>query len=451
MVFKNFRFQMVLRVVGIGASAMALAWSVYMTEFLMTPIVFGMLTLFQLVGLIVYTENTLREVKRFSDSFIDSDYMRKFDDTNKGSVFKDLGLTFNRIIDDFKQIRIEKEEHYRYLLQVNKHVSVGLICFKSDGKIDLMNQAAADLIDTPILNRMDHLENHDKALYQLLIGLKPGEKTLFHAAFTADARDLAIVANKFILNNESYTLVSLQDIRAELDANEMTAWQKLIRVLTHEIMNSVTPVISLTTAIKMMMEDDAGEPKPVSALDEETGEDIYRSINAIESRGKGLLGFVNAYRDYTNPPDPELEAVNLLSLASEAVQIMSPSMGDVQLVVNSKSSERTLVQADPKLISQVVINLIKNAKEALSDTDKPHIDVLVNSSSAIGSLVVRDNGPGIPDELKDEVFVPFFTTKDKGNGVGLSLSKQIMKAHSGDITMTCDENGTGFSLIFPLS
>lgn len=451
MVFRSFRFQIVLRVIGIGASAMALAWSVYMTEFLMTPIVFGLLTLLQLVGLIAYTESTLREVKRFSDSFIDSDYMRKFDDTNKGSVFKDLGLTFNRIIDDFKQIRIEKEEHYRYLLQVNKHVSVGLICFKTDGKIDLMNQAAADLIDTPILNRMDHLENHDKAFYQLLIGLKPGEKKLFHAAFTADARDLAIVANKFILNNESYTLVSLQDIRAELDANEMTAWQKLIRVLTHEIMNSVTPVISLTTAIKMMMEDDAGEPKPVSALGEESGEDIYRSINAIESRGKGLLGFVNAYRDYTNPPEPELETVNLLSLASEAVQIMSPSMEDVQLVVNSKSSERTLVQADPKLISQVVINLIKNAKEALGDVDKPHIDVVVNSNSAMCSLVVRDNGPGIPDELKDEIFVPFFTTKDKGNGIGLSLSKQIMKAHTGDITMTCDENGTGFSLIFPLS
>ncbi|GAB5528107.1 MAG: sensor histidine kinase [Roseivirga sp.] len=450
MVFKNFRFQVLLRCLGIGTSAIALAWSIYTTEFLMTPIVFGLATLVQIAALVSYVEGTLKEVKRFSDSFINSDYMRKFDDTDKGRIFKDLGQTFDRIIDDFKQIRIEKEEHYRYLLQVNKHVSVGLICFKSDGTIDLMNRAAADLLNTPILERMEHLQNHDEPFHHLLIGMKPGEKRLFKASFTKESRDLAIVANKFILKNEAYTLVSLQDIRAELDAHEMTAWQKLIRVLTHEIMNSVTPVVSLTTAIKMMMEDEDGKPVPVNLLDEETGDDIYRSVFAIESRGKGLLGFVNAYRDYTNPPEPELETVNLFSLATEAVQIMTPTMEGVSLSLDSRSSEKALVQADPKLIVQVLINLVKNAKEALSNTERAEVNVLVQVNSAKATLMVEDNGPGIPTDVKGEIFVPFFTTKDKGNGIGLSLSKQIMKVHGGDITVDSDDKGTRFSLVFPV-
>lgn len=449
MVFKNFRFQVLFRGLGIGASSVALAWSVYTTEFLMTPIVFSLLTLLQLIALIAYVEGTFKEVKRFSDSFVDNDYMRKFDDTNKGRIFKDLGQTFNRIIQDFKQIRIEKEEHYRYLLQVNKHVNVGLICFKSEGKIDLMNRAAADLLNTHTLDRMEHLQNHDDGFHHLITHMKPGEKRLFRATFNKEATELAIVANKFILNNKSYTLISLQDIRAELDAHEMTAWQKLIRVLTHEIMNSVTPVVSLTTAIKMMMEDDEGKPIPVNSLDEETGEDIYRSVFAIENRGKGLLGFVNAYRDYTNPPEPELETVNLFTLASEVVQIMSPTMGGVALSVSPKSNEGVLVKADPKLIGQVLINLVKNAREALSDSENPRIDILIKGNTSRAILTVADNGPGIPPDVKEEIFVPFFTTKDKGNGIGLSLSRQIMKVHGGDITADSDKNGTQFSLTFP--
>lgn len=451
MVFKNFRFQIVMRGLGIGASAVILAWSIYDTEFLMTPIVFALFTIIQIIALIHYVEGTLKEVRRFSDSFANNDYMRRFADTDKGRIFRDLGQTFDRIINDFKQIRIEKEEHYRYLLQVNKHVSVGLICFKEDGKIDLMNHAAADLLNTPMLDRMEHLQNHDEPFHHLLTHMKSGEKKLFRASFTREARDLAIVANKFILKNESYTLVSLQDIRAELDANEMTAWQKLIRVLTHEIMNSVTPVVSLTTAIKMMMEDEEGNPVPVNALDDETGEDIYRSVFAIESRGKGLLGFVNAYRDYTSPPEPELETVNLLSLATEAVQIMNPTMDGVALTLDSRSNEEALVQADPKLIGQVLINLIKNAKEALSGRENGEISVLVQGNSAKASLSVTDNGPGIPADVKDEIFVPFFTTKDKGNGIGLSLSKQIMKVHGGDITVDSSDKGTRFSLTLPFS
>jgi len=448
MAFKNFRFQVILRGVGIGLSAFAFAWSIYLTEFFMTPLVFVLLTLLQLVGLIIYAEGTLKEVKRFADSFQERDYTLKFDESVKGRIFRELGHAFNNIIEDFKKIRIEKEEHYRYLLQVNDHVNVGLICFKTDGKIDLMNKAAAGLLDTTVLDRMEHLNNHQPEFHNLLLSLKPGDKQLFHSTMTAEAKDLAVVANKFILKEEVYTLVSLQDIRSELDENEMTAWQKLIRVLTHEIMNSVTPVVSLTTAIKLMMEDGEGKPVPLAELDEETSEDIYRSVFAIENRGKGLMGFVNAYRDYTNPPQPELETVNLLALASDTLQVLKSELGGIEAVIDPKSREDVQVQADGKLIGQVMINLVKNAREALSSFDTPTIKLMIDKEVGKGRVIVTDNGPGISPEVLEEIFVPFFTTKEKGNGIGLSLSKQIMKIHGGDLQVKTSTKGTAFTLQF---
>ena len=286
MVFKRFRIQIVLRVIGIGLSAWAFAWSIYLTDFLMTPIVFAMLTMLQMALLIYYIEKSLKEIRRFSESFIDSDYMRKFDESERGKAFKELGDTFNHIIDDFKRIRIEKEEHYRYLLQVNDHVNVGLICFKEGGRIDLMNKAAASLLNTPMLDRMEHLENRHEEFHELLLSMNSGDKQLYHSTMTEEARDLAIVANKFKLKNEEYTLVSLQDIRSELDANEMTAWQKLIRVLTHEIMNSVTPISSLAAMMETDLSEFLNNDMDLNQLKDDTVEDFYLSVKTIHNRSE---------------------------------------------------------------------------------------------------------------------------------------------------------------------
>ena len=277
--------------------------------------------------------------------------------------------------------------------------------------------------------------------------LKPGEKYLYKSTFTADHKDLAITANKFILKKQEYTLVSLQDIRAELDAHEMTAWQKLVRVLTHEIMNSVTPVVSLTTAVKLMMERE-GKPIKIAELSEETGEDIYRSIKAIESRSKGLLNFVNAYRDYTKPLQLELETVSLLSLVNETLLVLRPELQHVDLQIDPASSEHAMVNGDPKLLIQVLINLVKNAGEALEGCSSPQVRMTVRTYAGQHCILVSDNGAGIPEAIREEIFVPFFTTKEKGTGIGLSLSKQVMKAHGGDLRMQTNDTGTVFTLVF---
>ncbi len=443
--FKNFRFQIILRVLGITFSSVGFAWSIYRTDFLMTPIVFGLVTLIQLIALIHYSEWTIRELKRFLDSFIDSDYTRRFERVEKGKVFDQLDSTFNQIVEDFKRIRIEKEEHYQYLLQVNHHVKVGLICFTSDGRIDLMNSAARELLDYPVLTELRMIKNHDPKLFHELINLNSGNKTLFKKNSDGEQMDLAMAANKFKLGDKEYTLISIQNIRAELDEQEMLAWQKLIRVLTHEIMNSVTPVVSLTTAIKTIIESEQGFPKSFSSIDNEQALDIYKSINAIESRGKGLLDFVNAYRDYTKEPEPELNEENLVDVVDQVLQVLKLDLKHVN-VVFEKPSYSLCHSIDRKLIDQVLINLIKNAVEATSNIDLPTIEIVMKPDPF--TISVFDNGPGIPEEIKEQIFVPFYTTKEKGNGIGLSLSKQIMKAHNGSIQLNSTGEGTEFILKF---
>lgn len=444
MVFNNFRLQIILRVIGITISITALAWSIVDTEFLMTPIVFGLVTVLQIIALIKYNEWILRELKRFLDSFIDRDYTRRFEQNYKGKAFRDLGSTFNQVVADFEQIRIEKEEHYQYLLQVNEHVNVGLICFKEDGRVDLMNAAACELLNQPRIGEIKMIKNRDVGLFEKLNGMKSGDKILY-AYDRPDGRiELAIAAGKFRLGQTAYTLLSFQNIHAELDAAEMQAWQKLIRVLTHEIMNSVTPVVSLTTAVKMIMEEEPGKFKDLSSLGNAEALDIYKSINAIESRGKGLLKFVNAYRDYTKVPELELEQVDLVAQINGVLQILKEPLRLVEVSFEHKANE-LFHELDSKLIDQVLINLIKNALEAMEDVEEPSIEIQLKKGPII---TIRDYGPGIPEEIKDEIFVPFFTTKKQGNGIGLSLSKQIMKAHKGDITVESNSCGTTFTLKF---
>jgi len=320
-----------------------------------------------------------------------------------------------------------------------------LISYKADGRIDLMNKPACELLGVPLLGRVDQLENHDATLWQQIQALETGEKSIIVPS-TGNLK-LAVMSKAFKLADEDYILISFQDISAELEEREMDAWQKLIRVLTHEIMNSVTPVVSLTTAVKMIMQNNAGELK-TEALAEEDLNDIYKSIVAIEKRGQGLLGFVKAYRDYTRPPIPEIGPMNLLTWLRDTVQIVKAEMKGVAINISPTISENLTIQADEKLLSQVLINLLKNGAEAMEGQGNAQIIIGSQTTKDSLHLTITDNGPGISDDILKDIFIPFFTTKKSGNGIGLSLSKQIMKGHKGDITVESDAGETTFTLTF---
>lgn len=448
--FKNFRLQIVLRSTGIFLTCLALAWSIYETEFLITPIVFGLFTILQLIAMISYVEKGSSQINVFLQSFFDKDYTRKFSSKLSGKVFSQVTDGFNQIMNEYSQLSMEKEEYYQYVRQVNEHVEVALLSFKPDGKIDLMNKSAQRLLKSPLLYNIEAIGNYDDELLQIMKTLKSGERRMYKTQLNGEWMNLALIAKKFKLSDKEYTLVALQDIRQELQQNEIDAWQKLIRVLTHEIMNSMTPVLSLNTAIKELVSE--GEvPKQVEKVSQENVNDIHRSISAIESRGQGLLNFVNAYRDYTKLPEPKFEAVYLKKLIDEVVTLVEREFQkcDIALRVETNEAPDESLLVDHKLISQVLLNLLKNAKEALEKTINPVVLIQLTRNDITWLITVSDNGSGIPEELRDDIFVPFFTTKKRGTGIGLSLSKQIVKAHGGDLTLAASLEGSSFNLLIP--
>ena len=420
-------------------------WSYYETDIFMSPIGFGVLAIVQFVALFYYFNRTRNELLVFFRSFDNRDFNKAYNEYAWGQSKDELKVAFNSVLKTFKKLSLEREEQYQYLKLVNEHVSVGLISYKADGRIDLMNKPACELLGVPLLGRVDQLENHDATLWQQIQALETGEKSIIVPS-TGNLK-LAVMSKAFKLADEDYILISFQDISAELEEREMDAWQKLIRVLTHEIMNSVTPVVSLTTAVKMIMQNNAGELK-TEALAEEDLNDIYKSIVAIEKRGQGLLGFVKAYRDYTRPPIPEIGPMNLLTWLRDTVQIVKAEMKGVAINISPTISENLTIQADEKLLSQVLINLLKNGAEAMEGQGNAQIIIGSQTTKDSLHLTITDNGPGISDDILKDIFIPFFTTKKSGNGIGLSLSKQIMKGHKGDITVESDAGETTFTLTF---
>ncbi|MFK7926310.1 MAG: PAS domain-containing sensor histidine kinase, partial [Bacteroidia bacterium] len=281
---------------------------------------------------------------------------------------------------------------------------------------------------------------------------KHGQRILIRSGPNAKAPHVAIQATAFKLKGQGFKLVSLQDIQVELEEKEIDTWQKLIRVLTHEIMNSVTPIVSLTKVTHSILSETEGSPRAAKMLSEEEIQDILDSILTIENRSKGLLHFVHAYRSLTRIPPPQIQDINASEILNRIITLLKPEMDRRGIALQLSVPERGLnLQIDPQLIEQVLINLLKNAMEAVESTKSPEIHLIVRQrKDGRPQIIVQDNGQGIHPELIDKIFIPFFTTKPKGSGIGLSLSRQIMRLHKGNIEMqTSDQNGTHFFLNFP--
>ncbi|MEM9937103.1 MAG: ATP-binding protein, partial [Bacteroidota bacterium] len=252
-----------------------------------------------------------------------------------------------------------------------------------------------------------------------------------------------VQASEFSLQNQGYTLLSLQDIRQELDEKEMESWQKLIRVLTHEIMNSVTPIISLSGVIHEYLADEEDQPIPLASIPSSHAEDMLQGIQTIERRSHGLLQFVKAYRNLTRIPPPEFEMVDLGGILQQILVLLKAELEGATITVETDIEASLSRYADAKLLEQVFINLIKNAMEAVSHQKNPLIRVKAHIDPQQKVVIqIQDNGPGIPLEIQDKLFIPFFSTKAQGSGIGLSLSQQIIRIHKGEISFF-SEKGKG--------
>lgn len=434
---RRFRFQVVMRVIVLCFSVFATVLFLLPTKLVATIIVAALLVVIQVYALIRYVENTNLHLSRFLMAVKHGDFATSFRDGRLGPSFNELIGAFNEVMDRMRQTRSEKEEHYRYLQTVVHHVGIGLIAFLPDGTVDLFNTAAKRLLKAATLKNIRSLEAFSPALVETLMSLRPGEKALVKIG--EEEMELALHAAEFRLKDQLYTLVSLQNIQSELQEKELEAWQKLIRVLTHEIMNSMTPITSMTATVLDLLKALPAPEKDQAevSVDAETVSDITGALSTIHKRSQGLTEFVNAYRNLTLIPKPNFKVFAIDELFARIEKLMESKLAETGVVFHWSVEPQTLeLTADPILMEQVLINLTINALDALKDTNGARIDLTAGMGET-GKVVVRvkDNGPGIAKEALAKVFIPFFSTKKTGSGIGLSLSRQIMKLHKGSMSV----------------
>ncbi len=424
------------------------------TAYAISSIILSVLFFVQIVTLIRYTEQTNIKLTRFFESIRHADFTSSFTDNELGSSFEGLNKEFNEVIEAFNKNKTEKEEHFNYLLTVIQHVSIGIIVFKKDGTVDVFNNAVKRLLQLPRLRNIKNLDVIESDFPDKLLNMKAGDKSLIKVFVADELLQLSMHATQFRMRGDEYILVSFQDIHPELEQKEIESWQKLIRVLTHEIMNSITPISSLAETVDdILVSHEKDIPSPEDY--KEDMENVRQAITTIGNRSKGLLNFVELYRNLTRIPKPNFRHFYVENLFERAVELLGPKfeLNNIETSIRIFPKDLKLL-ADPDLIDQVLINLLLNAIDAVSgkrtDNTVPKITIVasVNLNNRT-TIEVADNGKGINQDLLDKIFMPFFTSKTTGSGIGLSLSRQIMQMHKGSISVRSkQEEGAIFTMVF---
>jgi nitrogen fixation/metabolism regulation signal transduction histidine kinase len=451
MVYKTFRFNCIFRIILLAASIGLFFYLIFKTSLYSATFITGIIIIYQVYDLIHYVDRTNRDLTRFFESIKYEDFAQTFRENGLGPSFDVLKSAFSEVSNAFRKARAEKEEHYRYLQTVVQHVAIGLIAFKPDGEVELINNAAKRLLKVTHLKNIKSLASLSKNLVKTLFELKPRENALVKVEMENEVLHLALYATEFKLRGEKFSLVSLQNIHSELEEKEMEAWQKIIRVLTHEIMNSITPIASLTSTINELITEAYRKEKAKKKPGSEALNDIQQALQTVQRRSQGLLHFVDAYRNLTMIPKPNFQIFSVHELFQRVEKLMQANIAGVGASLRVQVEPQSLeLTADPELIEQVLINLLLNALQAVNGQKGAKIELSARLNDR-GKIIIQviDNGPGISEENLEKIFVPFFSTKEGGTGIGLSLSHQIMRLHRAAISVHSVPNvQTVFTLVF---
>lgn len=428
----RFRLLTVVQIALLITSILLLAWSVVETEFIAVPLVVGFVVGLQTVALLRHVEAHIDSLEDFFAAVNYEDFTRRFigDD-----VDTELKEAFNRVLSKFQDARAETELQTSYLETIVRHVPIPFIAARPDGAVTLVNIPARQLTGLAALTRIDQLAELDLALPGLMRSIEPGRQQLLQTKLRGVPAELRVSVSEIRMAAGNERLYSIENLSGELTAREASAWRNLIRVLTHEIMNTLTPVTSLAeTTVSLLDNPDAKN-------------DVRQSVETISRRSEGLMKFVLRYRELLKVPHPIPAIVSVASALHTVRTLMSDELTGVQVTIDV-SPETLELTADVDLLDQVLINLVRNSLDAMKGTELPQLEMRGRLSFGRILISVRDNGHGIDAETIEQIFVPFFTTKREGSGIGLSLSRQIMSAHGGEIAVESDTNGTIARLIF---
>ncbi len=444
MIFNTFRTSVLIRLSFIVINTFLLVWLVQHNNHI-TAFIAVVVLVVQMFYIIKYVEQTNRKLTRFFDNIKYNDFTSSFVSDNKGESFNQLNNSFNQVIGQFQKTRTEKEDHHNQLQTIVQHISIGILTFRKDGTIDIFNNALKQIFKINNLHHIRQLASVEKTLPDILLSLQQDDQKLIKIFLDDELMQLSIQATEYKKKGEEYLLISVKNIHSELERKEIESWQKLIRVLTHEIMNSITPISSLASTAKLLL------PPVQTPMDDEDLDSMHQALSTIDRRSKGLLNFVEIYRDLTRIPKPDFKKVVVKDVLFESkLMLLHKSKIDHLQIKIETSPDDISITADQTLIEQVLINLLINAVHAIKDVPKPQIIISSRFNKNERVIIeIADNGHGIKSDLMDKIFMPFFTSKKEGSGVGLSLSRQIMHLHKGNIFVKSVENkGSVFTLVF---
>ncbi|HEY5823920.1 MAG TPA: ATP-binding protein [Cyclobacteriaceae bacterium] len=439
-----FTLLLLLRVALLIGNVLLFQWIFGDPRLFFNQLILVIIFIAQIAELIHYINHTNRELARLFLSIRHSDFTVSFRQKSLGKSFRELEDSFTEIIQAYRQVKIEKEAQYHFLQMLVNQIRIGIISLQGD-QVILINPTAENLLGIQGLKNWKLIQQLNPVFLEQVNQIGDNGRKLLETKSEGETKILAVEISTLIILEQTHKLITLQDINSEIEQKEIEAWHKLIRILTHEIMNSVTPISSLTETMQGMLTDKEGKQKELQAINNETISDIRFSLNTIQKRSEGLLEFVDNYRKLTRVSKPVKEKTNIAKFIDSIRSLMEPELIQKGINLQIEVAYKDLSAAiDPTLIEQVLINLITNSTHALEGRADKTI-LLKAYPKENGSIIeVTDNGQGIqPKELK-EIFVPFFSTKKEGSGIGLSLSKQIMSLHEGTIRVK-SEPGTGTS------
>jgi len=417
-------------------------WLIY--EIIAVPVI-----IYQVVDFFRFHKKAQAEVEEFVESVHYRDFSRYFDVKHAPLELQPLRKGFNEINTTLKVISKEKETQYQYLQKILELVDTGILSYEMEsGSVVWMNEALKRLLQVPYLRTIHSLAKRDWNLYHEVMSLPFGENVIATAHQEKTAFKVLLSATAFQTEGKKYKLIAFQNVNEALDETESKAWQRLLSVMTHEIMNSVAPISSLSDTLKNMLNNSR---EAVSLENRPAFEDLELGIDTIKRRSEGLLKFAETYRNLNKITTLNLKKVYVRDLFENLHLLMQPTLDqkNIELEIILKDPD-LILEADTNLIEQVLINLIVNAVEAVKENPDPRIMLSAYYTTKNKTVIkVSDNGTGMPEELLDKIFIPFFSTKKTGSGIGLSLCKQIMMLHKGTIHVQSKEGeGTAFMLQF---
>jgi two-component system nitrogen regulation sensor histidine kinase NtrY len=449
MIYRSFNLTLVLRLLIFGVLTASLGILIMEQNWLFSlPLM--ILVAIAVIDLLYFMNGINRKVAFFFDAVTNEDTTLHYSESVRTKSLLALHTSLNRLNRHITEIKIKNEHNERFFSEMLKYSATGLIAVDENGYIEQINDSALEIIGFSHIAHMDLLKQKNSDLYEQMIHIAPGEGRTIKLLAGNELRSLSVKVSLLNFGESHFRLYSIFDIRAELEENELESWYKLIRVMTHEIMNSIAPITSLSNTLSRIFTRD-NKPLPVNEVTEKHIVNIIHGLEVIDNTGQGLMHFVEDYRKLTKIPRPVFKPIQISNWLNAIYLLLKNRFDEekIECKIISKGSSGQLI-GDEKLLTQVMINILNNAADALKNTKAKKIAIAVSGGSTGRiKISITDNGIGIAHEEVEKIFIPFYTTKENGSGIGLDLSRKIMRLHKGTITVFSEpEKQTTFTLIF---